>query len=143
MIYAKRSGFSMIEILVVVFIIGLLASLVGPRVINLMFKGQVSATKSTLQSLKAALADFKLDIGRFPTKSEGLDALVQNKIKSPKWSGPYIEGKTEAPLDGWDQEFIYNAPPEVYKDNYKSYEIISHGDPATEDDQTKWLKDGA
>jgi general secretion pathway protein G len=143
MVYAKRSGFTMIEILVVVFIIGLLASLVGPRVINLMFKGQVSATKSTLQSLKAALADFKLDVGRFPTKAEGLEALVQNKGKSPKWNGTYLEGKTEAPLDGWDNEFIYNAPPEVYKDNYKYYEIISHGDPATEDDQTKWLKDGA
>lgn len=131
--------------MVVVVIIGLLASVAGPQVMKFLFKGQVSSTKATLQSLKAAVADYKFTIGRYPTKAEGLDALFQNKNNNPKWDGPYIEGQTEAPLDAWGQDFIYNAPPEVFKDKYKAYEIISNGDPSGKnpEDSSNWLHTGA
>jgi len=130
MTYAKRSGFTMIEIMVVVVIIGLLASFAGPQVLKFLFKGQVSAAKASLQGLKAAVADYKFTIGRYPIKAEGLDALFHNKNNNPKWDGPYIEGQTETPLDPWGQDFIYNSPPEVFKEKYKYFEIISTGDPS-------------
>ncbi len=135
----KRSAFSMIEILVVVFIIGLLATLIGPNVAKLMFKGQTSATQSTLTALKAALADYKMDVGRFP---DSLTSLVKSP-GTPKWRGPYLEGQTDVPTDGWEYDFVYNRPPQQYKDRYKYYEIISYGEEGEGSPKEQWLHTGA
>ena len=127
----KRDAFTLMEILVVVFIIGLLATLVGPRVIGLMTKGKISATKATLSAIKTGLVEYKQDIGHFPTAREGgLDALVimPNIKGNEKWEGPYLEAQEEVPLDSWGNEFEYNLPPVMYKTKYKYFEVISQGE---------------
>ncbi len=126
----KRDAFTMIEILVVVFIIGILATLVGPRVIRLLTKGNVSATQATLAALKTDLVEYKQDMGHFPTAKEGgLDALIDRpNIKgNERWDGPYIEGQESVPLDAWGNEFEYNLPPIRFKNKYKIFEIVSEG----------------
>lgn len=131
----KKDAFTMMEILVVVFIIGILATLVGPRVIRLLTKGNVSATQSTLAALKTAVVEYKQDIGHFPTSKEGgLDALIDRpNIKgNEKWDGPYLEGQETVPLDAWGNEFEYNLPPIRFKNKYKIFEIVSDG-PEGED----------
>ena len=132
MVLKKRNAFTMIEILVVVFIIGLLATLIGPRLVKMITKGEISATKATMAALKSSLVEYRQDMGHFPTKREGdLEALIvspNTKAAGQYWSKDgYLEGTDEVPLDGWKNDFEYNCPPEVYKKKYKYYEIISEG----------------
>ncbi|MBX9830476.1 type II secretion system major pseudopilin GspG [Candidatus Babeliales bacterium] len=140
----KSSAFSMIEILVVVFIIGLLATLVGPNVMKLMTGGQTSAAKSMVTSFKAALADYRMDMGALPSQREGLQALVQNINNNPKWNGPYLEGQTEVPKDPWSNDYVYNRPPQVFTSKYKTYEVFSYGsDEGQDTPQNKWIASGS
>lgn len=133
--YSLRSGFTMIELMIVIAIIAALAALVGPALIKNLGKSKVTTTQANMTALKAALQDYYSDMGHFPTKSEkGLQALVE-RPRGPvgkKWEGPYLEGKTELPLDGWDADFEYNSPPVKFKQQYRYYEIISYGDPSKE-----------
>jgi general secretion pathway protein G len=139
--FAKKSdAFSMIEILVVVFIIGLLATLVGPNIMKLMTGGQRSAAQSTINALKAGLVDYRMDMGTLP---DNLQALVKNIKNNPKWNGSYLEGQTEVPKDPWDNDYIYNKPPQVFKEKYKTYEIISYGADGQDTPQDKWLHSGS
>ena len=141
----KKDAFTIMEILVVVFIIGLLATLVGPRVVELMTKGKVTATKATLTSIKGALTEYNMDIGHFPSKKYGLQALVEDVegLGVKKWKGPYLSGREEVPEDGWGFEFVYNKPPEHFKKRYKNFEIISHGSEGEDSPKDEWFVDGA
>ncbi|QQR49736.1 type II secretion system major pseudopilin GspG [bacterium] len=140
----KSSAFSMIEILVVVFIIGLLATLVGPNIVKLMTRGQRSAAQSTINSLKAALADYRMDTGTLPSQREGLQALVQNLNNNPKWNGSYLEGQNEVPKDPWGNDYVYNKPPQVFTNKYKTYEVYSYGSEEGQDNpQNKWIHAGS
>ncbi|MFH1831715.1 MAG: type II secretion system protein GspG [bacterium] len=137
----NSSAFTLIEIMIVVVVIGMMAALVGPGAMKLLFRGRQSSTQTTLQALKGAIVEYQMDIGSIPAN---LEALVHNVSSSPKWRGPYLEGQKEAPKDAWDNDFIYNKPPVEYKEfGYKLYEIISHGDDDAGDDKTKWLHTGA
>ena len=124
-----RSAFTMIEIMIVIFIIGVLATIVGPNLMKWMGRGSETTTKSNLATLKTELQSFKMDVKRFPTKEEGLDALIAMPKGLPQglWRGPYIEGNA-VPLDAWNNAFIYNCPPVKFKDKYKYFEIYSYGD---------------
>lgn len=127
-----RSAFTMIEIMIVVFIIGILATLVGPNMMTWIGKGSITTTKSNLAALKADLQAFKMDVRRFPTKDEGLEALVtMPKGLQGIWHGPYIEGNA-VPLDAWNRPFIYNCPPAKFKGKYTYFEIYSYGDGGEE-----------
>jgi len=106
-----------------------------------MFKGKQTTAQATLRSLKGAVSEYSMDMGNLPTQQEGLEALVKNLKNSPKWDGPYLSGKTEVPMDPWDQEFIYNRPPQHFK-NYQSFEVVSQGEDVSGDDQSKWLHAG-
>ncbi len=139
-----RAAFTMMEIMVVVFIIGLLAAMVGPRIMKQLFKGQTTTTQSTISALKNAITEFKMDTGRFPTQREGLKAIIENPGNIKGWDGPYLEGQDEAPQDAWQYDFIFNRPATVYKSKYKTYEIISYGSEEGESTpKDKWLHGGA
>lgn len=137
----KRSrlheAFSLIEIMVVVAIIGFLIALVGPRAMKMLGKAEITATKATLSKIKDAIVEYQTDVGHIPKSDEGgLKALLEKPSKesvAKKWKGPYIE---EADLeDKWGNEIIYHTPPEVHRDKFKRFEIISQGPEDFEEDE--------
>jgi len=107
--YTNSQGFTLIELLIVLAIIGMLASLVGPRLINSLSKSQTKTTYSQIELLSTALDSFHLDNGRFPTQQEGLNALVIAPEGLMNWGGPYLK-KRKLPKDAWGFEFHYDFP---------------------------------
>jgi general secretion pathway protein G len=121
-----QGGFTLIEILVVIAIIALIVSLVGPRVLNYLGESKVKAAKIQIQSFGSALDLFNLDAGRYPTTAEGLTALVQSPGTIPAWNGPYLKGGV-VPNDPWGKPYLYRSPGE-----HGSYDIVSYGSDGQE-----------
>ena len=116
----SKKGFTLVEILVVLVIIGLIASLVGPRLFPKLGKGKQSAAKAQIELLGQALDQFRLDVGRYPTTQEGLNALMVNPGGIDQWEGPYL--KKELPKDPWDRPYIYQCPG-----THGEYDLYSYG----------------
>ncbi len=119
-------GFTLVEIIVVITIIALIMTLVGPRVLNYLSESKVKAAKIQIESLASALDLYFLDTGQFPSNAEGLNALVQRPGSSAGWSGPYLRG-TVVPNDPWGRPYVYHAPG-----SQSSYDIISYGSDGQE-----------
>jgi general secretion pathway protein G len=115
----KDRGFSLIELIVVLVILGMLAAIVGPNVMEKLGKGKHQIAKVQVKELTGALDLFRFDVGRYPTTSEGLEALLQNP-GIQNWDGPYLNKKT-LPKDPWDREYQYRAPGEHDKFDLWSY----------------------
>ena len=118
---AGQQGFTLVEMLVVITIIGLIMGLIGPRVLNYLSESKVKAARIQLQSFGSALDLFYLDAGRFPSTSEGLTALVQRTPGIAAWNGPYLKGGN-VPNDPWNHPYVYRSPGER-----SPYEIVSYG----------------
>ena len=101
-------GFTLIELLVVLVILTLLAGLVGPRVMNLLGGAKSKTASLQISDLEKSLEIFKLDVGRFPTTKEGLDALATKPASINGWNGPYIKGGV--PDDPWGKPYIFVSP---------------------------------
>jgi general secretion pathway protein G len=123
---AGEDGFTLVEILVVITIIGMIMALVGPRVLNYLSESRVKAAKIQIQSFSSALDLFYLDAGRFPSSSEGLAALVRPVSGVTAWNGPYVKGGT-VPNDPWGNAYVYKQPGEQ-----AAYEIRSLGSDGQE-----------
>ena len=104
---SNEKGFTLIEIIVVMVMIVLLASLVGPKLFPKLGKGKQSAAKAQISLIEQALDQFRLDVGRYPTTQEGLNALVTNP-GVPKWEGSYL--RKGLPADPWDRPYQYTCP---------------------------------
>lgn len=117
----REGGFTLVEILVVITIIGLIMALVGPRVLNYLGESKVKTAKIQIQSFASALDLFYLDAGRYPSSSEGLSALVQPISGVASWNGPYLKGGN-VPLDPWGKPYVYRSPGE-----HGIYDVISLG----------------
>src|SRR5712672_2498735 len=102
----SQAGFTLVEILVVITIIGLIMALVGPRVLNYLGESKLKAAKIQIESLSSALDLYYLDVGRYPSSSEGLAALARQPGGVPTWNGPYLRNGT-VPNDPWGRTYIY------------------------------------
>ena len=115
------AGFTLIEMLVVLVIIGLIMGLVGPRVLNYLTDARAKAAKLQIEAFSSALDLYFLDTGRYPSSSEGLQALVRKPGNVDVWNGPYLKGG-QVPQDPWKNEYLYRAPGQN-----SPFEIMSFG----------------
>ena len=125
-LHEGQQGFTLVEMLVVITIIGLIMGLIGPRVLNYLSESKVKAAKIQLQSFASALDLFFLDAGRFPSTAEGLEALVKQTPGVGAWNGPYLRGGN-VPSDPWNHGYLYRAPGE-----HSPYDIMSYGSDGQE-----------
>jgi general secretion pathway protein G len=138
----RHKGFTFLEIMFVVVIIGILLSIVGPRLVGKSEKARIMATKAQMNSVKTALQQYEMHIGAFPTTSQGLKALFErpSDVSEDDWDGPYMDGSLSGLKDAWGHEFTYKNPGEHSKD----YDLFSKGrdnQEGTEDDITNWVKE--
>src|SRR5215475_5226340 len=117
----NEGGFTLVEMLVVIAIIGLIMGLIGPRVLNYLSESRVKAAKIQIQSFASALDLFNLDAGRYPSSAEGLVALVRPVSGVAAWNGPYLKGGN-VPSDPWNHPYLYRSPGE-----HGPYDIVSYG----------------
>ncbi|WFU27788.1 type II secretion system major pseudopilin GspG [Bradyrhizobium sp. CB1717] len=120
-----EAGFTLVEMLVVITIIGMIMALVGPRVLNYLSESKAKAAKIQIESFSSALDLYYLDLGRYPTSNEGLAALTRNNNQSG-WNGPYLRGGV-VPSDPWGHIYVYRSPGAG-----APYEIISLGSDGQE-----------
>jgi len=116
----KQNGFTLMELLIVLVIIGLLAALVGPALFQRVKPAKQSAAQAQIQNFMTALDSYFIDVGRYPTTQEGLQALRSRPSGVGKWQGPYL--KKEIPKDPWAFPYLYQAPGRT-----GGYEILSYG----------------
>ena len=133
----RNRGFSLIELIVVLVILGLLATVVGPKVMDRLGRGKSEIAKLQIDQLEGALGLLRFDVGRYPTTSEGLAGLIDNP-GIENWAGPYLDKRT-LPKDPWGREYQYRAPGQ-YGD-FDLYSLGADGVEGGEDDSadvTSW-----
>lgn len=106
----RPAGFTLLELLVVVAIIGLLVGFVAPRYFGQIGKSEVTAARAQIDALEKALDQYRLDTGHYPSTEQGLAALLQRPQNEPKWNGPYL--RKDVPPDPWGKPYQYRAPGE-------------------------------
>jgi general secretion pathway protein G len=116
-----RRGFTLLELLVVILIIGLLTGIVGPRFLGQISKSEVTTARAQMDAFDKALQGFRIDMGRYPTSAEGLQVLVTAPPSEPRWRGPYL--KDAVPTDPWGSAYQYRQPSSRGKD----YDLQSYG----------------
>ena len=118
--FRKSDGFTLLELLVVIVIIGLLAGYVAPRYFSQVGKSEIQVAKAQIDALDKALDQYRLDLRRYPTADEGLQALVTKPANEPNWNGPYL--KKAVPNDPWGRPYIYRVPGQK-----SEFDLLSYG----------------
>lgn len=120
LISRRSQGFTLLELLVVMVIIGLLAGYVGPKYFAQVGKSEVKAAMAQINALEKALDTYRLDTGHYPSTELGLNALMTQPASEPKWQGPYL--KKAVPPDPWGKPYIYKQPGE-----HGEFDLFSYG----------------
>jgi general secretion pathway protein G len=118
--HRKASGFTLLELLVVIVIIGLLAGYVAPRYFSQVGRSEVQVARAQIESLEKALDQYRLDMRRYPSAEEGLDALVAKPQVADAWQGPYL--KKAVPMDPWGRAYVYRVPGDKGE-----FQLLSYG----------------
>jgi general secretion pathway protein G len=122
---ARSKGFTLLELLVVLVILGLLAGLVAPRMFANVSKSEVKVARAQISALESALENYRLDVGRFPSSDQGLAALEKAQGNDTRWAGPYL--KKAVPPDPWGNPYLYRQPGE--KGDFDLYSLGRDGKP--------------
>ena len=130
----SEKGFSLIELIVVLVILGLLAAVVGPKVYDKLAKGKDQIAKIQIKEIEGAIQLFSFDMGRNPDSAEGLEALVRNPGSFDAWKGPYLA--KALPMDPWGKPYLYRAPG-TYGD-FDLYSVGADGTEGNDDDICNW-----
>jgi len=118
---ARKAGFTLVEVLIVLAIISLIVGLIGPRVLGYLSSSRVKSSHVQIESFKSALELYFLDAGRYPTTAQGLKALVAAPTGTSGWAGPYLRNNT-VPADPWNNPYRYTSPGQ-----HGAYDIVSLG----------------
>ncbi len=116
-----QRGFTLIELMVVMIILGLLAALVVPKMFGKLETAKTNAAYAQIELFGTALDSYRLDVGKYPATGEGLEALISAVSGAEEWDGPYLR-KNEIPLDPWGKEYIYESPG-----SHGDYDLYSFG----------------
>jgi general secretion pathway protein G len=116
----RTAGFTLIELMIVIAILGLMAYMVAPRLMGVMGKAKPKIAQADIKNLETALDLFYLDVGRYPSEEEGLKVLYQRPDNVPNWGGPYLK---KPPKDPWGRDYVYKFPGE----RGGAYDITSLG----------------
>ena len=116
----RRRGFTLLELLVVIVIIGLLAGFVAPRYFSQVGRSEVQMARAQIDAFEKALDQYRLDTRRYPGGDQGLKALVEKPANEPQWGGPYL--RKEVPLDPWGRAYVYKVPG-----TKGDYDLLSYG----------------
>jgi general secretion pathway protein G len=117
--FKRASGFTLLELLVVMVIIGMLAGFVAPKFFAQIGKSEIKTARAQIDGLEKALDQYRLDLGHYPTTEQGLAALTERPAGDAKWTGPYL--KKAVPLDPWQHPYVYKCPGE-----HGEYDLISY-----------------
>jgi len=117
---ARDNGFTLLELLVVLVILGLLVGYVGPRYFGQIGKSEIKVAEAQISAFSKSLDQYRLDTGHYPSTTQGLTALFRRPANEPRWSGPYLE--KEPPLDPWGTPYQYRSPGEKGE-----YDLVSFG----------------
>jgi general secretion pathway protein G len=118
---SSRAGFTLLELLVVIVIIGLLAAFVAPKYFGQIGRSKTQITKAQIESLEKGLDQYRIDVGHYPSSEAGLVALFVQPANEANWHGPYL--KKGIPADPWGNPYVYKMPGAEGRE----YEIISYG----------------
>lgn len=113
-------GFTLLELLVVIVIVGMLVGYVGPRYFKQVGKSQITVVRDQFHAFGQALDHYRLDTGHFPSSDQGLEALTVKPANEPKWDGPYL--KKAVPADPWGNAYVYKSPGE-----HGEFDLLSYG----------------
>ena len=116
----RSRGFTLLELLVVMVIIGLLAGYVAPKYFSQIGKSEIKVARAQIDALEKALDQYRLDVGRYPSTEQGLAALASPPANEPKWRGPYL--KKAVPPDPWGRAYLYRSPGE-----HGELDLLSYG----------------
>lgn len=129
-----HAGFTLIEIMIAITVIGVLGAIIVPNVYKYVIKSKKTATNSSLKAVQAAIDQFYLDTNEYPNKLRDLIKKPADEKMAKKWDGPYLKGKN-TPEDGWGREFYYKKPGE----KGHPYELSSYGDKGKGSPKNEWI----
>jgi len=133
-----EQGFTLLEMLVVLGIIAMLAGLVGPQVMNQLGGAKSKTAKVQIEDLSAALDMYRLDVGKYPTTDQGLQALIEKPDDAKRWNGPYLR-KNKIPLDPWGTDYKFASPGEKGKFDLYTYGADGkEGGEGEDQDMASW-----
>ncbi|MSR22518.1 MAG: type II secretion system protein GspG [Gemmatimonadetes bacterium] len=121
----QRSGFTLLELMVVILVLALLAGLVAPQIFGRVSEARITTARTQIELLGVALDNYRLDNGFYPTTEQGLAALREKPVRDPgpsSWRGPYL--RKEVPLDPWQRPYLYRSPAEA---NVFGFDLSSLG----------------